>query len=38
MGVKNTQSGNASTLLLRDGTKYTGQFLDGEITGFGVKI
>jgi len=36
-GVKQTQSGNASTLILRDGTRYTGEFRDGEITGQGVK-
>lgn len=37
MGIKQTQPGNASTLLLRDGTKYTGEFMSGEITGKGIK-
>ena len=36
--MKDTQIGNASTLILRDGTKYTGEFRNGEITGRGVKV
>lgn len=30
-------SGDASTLLMRDGTAYTGEFHNGEISGNGVK-
>ena len=36
-GVKQTAAGQASTLLLRDGTSYTGSFNNGEITGYGMK-
>lgn len=36
-GVKQTGPGEASTLLMRDGTAYTGEFKNGEITGNGVK-
>jgi hypothetical protein len=36
-GEKHTEDGEASTLILRDGTKITGQFKNGEITGLGLK-
>lgn len=36
-GKKHTQEGEASTLLMRDGSKYTGMFQNGEITGCGIK-
>jgi len=36
-GKKHTDQGEVSTFVMRDGTKYAGQFLNGEITGFGVK-
>ena len=40
-GIKHTQSGQMSTFLIREGpnmfTKYTGDFKQGEMTGFGVK-
>lgn len=36
-GKKQTVPGDASTLLMRDGSAYTGEFQDGEITGMGVK-
>ena len=40
-GTKQTAPGEAATFIFRDGpgafTKYTGDFQDGEITGFGVK-
>ena len=36
-GKKQTAHGQASTLLMRDGTRITGDFLNGEITGRGVK-
>jgi hypothetical protein len=36
-GIKETAVGQASTFLLRDGTKYTGDFKKGEITGMGLK-
>lgn len=36
-GVKHSESGNASTLIMRDGTKFTGQFQNGEIQGYGIK-
>jgi hypothetical protein len=29
--------GQASTFILRDGTRYTGDFSNGEITGVGFK-
>ena len=32
-GVKQTNSGDVATLLMRDGSAYTGEFLNGEITG-----
>ena len=35
--MKQTAVGEASTLLLRDGTTYTGDFTGGEMTGYGVK-
>jgi hypothetical protein len=36
-GIKQTANGNYSSLIMRDGSKYSGDFNDGEITGFGLK-
>jgi len=36
-GIKNDMPGEASTLIMRDGSRITGQFKHGEITGLGVK-
>ena len=36
-GIKQTSNGNVSSLIMRDGSKYSGDFQDGEITGQGLK-
>ena len=36
-GIKQSYDGNASSMILRDGSKYSGDFKDGEITGTGLK-
>ena len=36
-GRKHTEPGQAATFVMRDGTKFTGNFQNGEITGQGLK-
>lgn len=36
-GVKQTNNGNSSSFIMRDGSRYTGEFVNGEITGQGIK-
>jgi hypothetical protein len=35
-GIKQT-NGNSSSLIMRDGSRYTGEFINGEMTGQGIK-